>query len=64
MHNKYGKDNNKCPDYQNIPHSLGMAMLHSRLIFGLLDSDEWKVMAMSAFGELKITLLKLNPLIL
>ncbi len=47
----YGKDNQiKVLDYQNIPHSLGIIYATFTSILGYRpDSDEWKVMAMSAY---------------
>ena len=66
MHNMgYGKDNKiNVLDYQNIPHSLGMVYATFTSLLGYLpDSDEWKVMAIP-LCNCKITLLKLNPLIL
>ncbi len=47
----YGKDNKiNILDYQNIPHSLGIVYATFTSLLGYLpDSDEWKVMAMSAF---------------
>ena len=47
----YGKDNKiKVLDYQNIPDSLGIIYATFTSLLGYKpDSDEWKVMAMSAY---------------
>ena len=47
----YGKDNKiKILDYQNVPNSLGIIYATFTSLLGYKpDSDEWKVMAMSAY---------------